>query len=120
MFGIVPVDTVKIENGKFTFKGKAESPSIHFVTVDGAPNVGLNFILENGSIDVTIDKDSVQKSKRSGTYNNEKLQEFMNENMKIDADQKKFQKKNTPAYMAAQTANDTATMGKLTRELMAF
>jgi peroxiredoxin len=113
----IPIDTVKIEAGKFVFEGKAESPSIHYVTIEGVPNVGIDFILESGNIELTIDKDSIQKSKRSGTFNNEKYQEFRSETTKREADRANFQKKNTSAYLAAQTANDKATMDKLTQQL---
>ncbi len=120
MFGIVPVDTVKIENGKFLFKGKVEAPEFHFVTIDGAPNVGVNFILENGSIELAIDKDSIQNSERGGTYNNDVLHEFMGETMKIEAEKQKYQKANTQKYTTAQAANDTVTTNKLMKDLTAF
>lgn len=122
--GLIPIDTVKIEGGKFVFEGKVEAPEIHYVTVEGVQNVGLDFILENGSIELAIDKDSLQKSNRGGTYNNEKLQEYVVENTKwikkIETDQNAFREKNMAAYMAAQTAKDEATMQKLTDELLAL
>lgn len=118
--GIVPVDTVKIEEGKFVFKGKAESPSLHFVTVEGVPAAGINFVLENGSIELTIDKDSIQKSKRGGSFNNEKMQELMDGTAKFNTEQLKFQKKNVAAFEAARAAKDTVTTNRLTKENAAF
>lgn len=120
MFGIVPVDTVKIENGKFMFKGKAEAPEFHFVSVEGLQNVGINFVLEHGSIELKIDKDSIQKSERGGTYNNDVLHDFMTETFKIQADKQKFEKNNMTAYQTAQGKNDTVTMNKLMKQHRGF
>ena len=82
VLGMVPVDTVKVENEKFTFKGKALEPSIHFIQVQDIQGK-VAFILENGKISFTIYKDSVAKSKIGGTKNNEDLQNFNAAAMKV-------------------------------------
>ena len=68
--GLTAIDTVKIENGKFEIKGKAIEPSFHTIQVEGVQGK-IPFILENGDITIVVNKDSIQKSKVSGTYNND-------------------------------------------------
>jgi hypothetical protein len=75
------------------------------------PYTKIPFILENGEITIAIDKDSIQKSKVSGTYSND---EYVNEEIKVV--QKKlmdFQNQNMQAMNAAQQAKDTAVITNL-------
>lgn len=113
--GLIPVDTVKVENGKFEITGKATEPSFHMLQIEGVEGK-FPFILENGDITIEINKDSINKSKVSGTYNNDELVKFNEDLMKIQKDVIDFQKKNTPAMTQAQQANDTATINKLMKE----
>lgn len=113
--GLTAVDTVKVENGKFVIEGKALEPSFHLLQVEGLQGK-VPFILENGDITVVIDKDSLQKSKASGSYNNDEYNTF-NEDLKVI--QKKlidFQKKNMQTMNDAQQKKDTAVINKLMQE----
>ena len=76
------VDTVKIENGKFVFKGSAKEPELYLVQVEKVQGK-VPFILENGDIEMTINKDSVAITKVSGTYNNDELTSYKENGMKI-------------------------------------
>jgi hypothetical protein len=92
---ITALDTVKVENGKFEIKGKVTEPAFHTIA---------------------IDKDSIQKSKVSGTYSNDEYVKF-NEEIKVV--QKKlmdFQTQNMLAMNTAQQAQDTAVINKLMQE----
>jgi putative protein kinase ArgK-like GTPase of G3E family len=113
--GLIAVDTVKVENGKFEITGKATEPSFHMLTVEGVQGK-FPFILENGDIDVVINKDSINKSKVSGTYNNDEFVSFNEELIKIQKGLMDFQKKNTPVMTQAQQTNDTAVINKLMKE----
>lgn len=115
VLGMVPVDTVKIENEKFTFKGKALEPSIHFIQVQDIQGK-VAFILENGKIDFTIYKDSVAKSRIGGTPNNEDLQNFNATAMKVQKMMQDFQTANMKKMQDAQANNDTATQNALMEE----
>src|SRR6187402_2226312 len=55
MGGLTPVDTVKIENGKFEIKGKAVEPSFHLLQIEGVQGK-IPFILENGDIKIVVNK----------------------------------------------------------------
>ena len=63
-------DTAIAQNGKFQFKGDVLAPEMRFITIDGI-NGQVFFVLEPENIKLTIYKDSIQKSKVSGGFNNE-------------------------------------------------
>lgn len=117
--GFAAIDTVKIEDGKFEIKGKTTEPEIHFIQIDKV-NGKLPIILEGGEINVEVDKDTLVKSKLTGTYSNEEFTKFNEESGKIQKRlQKKvmdFQLKNKAIIEAAQKNNDTVAMNKLRAE----
>lgn len=114
-----PIDTVKIENGKFTFKGSAKEPEMHLIQVQNVEGK-VPFILENGDIDMVINKDSIAITKVSGTYNNDELTGYKENGMKIQKKMMKFQKDNTPKMNVAQQKNDTVVMNSLRKEYSKF
>ncbi|WP_281297033.1 DUF4369 domain-containing protein [Flavobacterium limnophilum] len=115
MGGLIAVDTVKVENGKFEITGKALEPSFHMLQVEGVQGK-VPFILENGDIAIEINKDSLNKSKISGTYNNDEFSSFNKDLEKIQKPLIDFQTKNTPLMNTAQQTKDTAVINKLMAE----
>lgn len=113
------LDTVKVENGKFEIKGKVTEPAFHTLILQGA-NGPIPFILETGEIKIAIDKDSIHKSKISGTYNNDEYVKFNDDLTKTQKKLVDFQKKNTQKMQTAQQAQDTATINGLMKEYMAI
>jgi len=117
--GAQAIDTVKIVDEKFEIKGKTTEPEIHFIQIDKV-NGKVPFILEGGEIEIVVDKDSLFKSKLSGTYNNEEFTKFNDESNKIQKKLQKavteFQMKNMAVMNDAQQKNDTAAMNKLRKE----
>jgi Domain of unknown function (DUF4369) len=113
--GLIAVDTVKVENGKFEIKGKVTEPSFHMLQLEAAQGK-VPFILENGEINVVINKDSINKSKISGTYNNDEFVVFNEELVTIQKSLVDFQTKNTPMMNTAQQTKDTAVINKLMTE----
>lgn len=117
--GFLAIDTVKIEDGKFEIKGKASEPEIHFIQVDKV-NGKLPLVLEGGEIDIEFDKDSLVKSKITGTYNNDEFTKFNEESDKIQKKLKgkilDFQQRNKVTIENAQKSNDTVAMNKLRAE----
>ncbi|WP_248574840.1 DUF4369 domain-containing protein [Flavobacterium sp. H122] len=111
----VPIDTVKIEKGKFVFEGETKEPGIHAVRIDKTPG-GFFFILEKGDITAKINKDSIGQAKLGGTYNNEELMKF-NSNMKgFQKRMMDFQKNNIAKMQEAQKSNDSVVMNQLNKE----
>jgi len=115
MGGLIAVDTVKVENGKFEITGKALEPAFHMLQVEGVQGK-VPFILENGDITIEINKDSLNKSKISGTYNNDEFSSFNKDLEKIQKPLIDFQTKNTPLMNTAQQTKDTAVINKLMAE----
>jgi hypothetical protein len=113
----VALDTVKVENGKFEIKGKVTEPAFHTLILQDA-NGPIPFILETGEINIAIDKDSIQKSKISGTYNNDEYVTFTEDLKKTQKGLMDFQKKNTQKMQQAQQAQDTATINGLMKQYM--
>jgi len=113
--GTQPVDTVKIIDGKFIIKGKTAEPEIHFIRVDKTQG-GIQFILEGGKIEVTVDKDSLFKSKVKGTYSNDEFTKFLEDSYKICEKSNKFQAKNKALIEELQRTRDTAISNKLNAE----
>ena len=117
--GVVAVDTVKIEKGKFTFKGESKEPEIHLIQVENVQGK-VPFILENGNITIVINKDSIAKAKRSGTYNNDEFQSYNLKMTKIQESMQQkmtaFESQNTAAMNAANEKKDTVTINNLRRE----
>lgn len=117
--GTQAVDTVKIVDGKFVIKGKTKEPEISFIQIEKL-QAKIPFILEEGQITITVDKDSIFKSKLAGTYNNDEFTKFNDESNKIQKRlQKKvmeFQNKNMAVMAEAEKNKDTLTMNKLREE----
>jgi len=113
------IATVKIQNGKFSIKGSAKEPEIHLLQVETVQGK-VPLILENGDIDVVVDKDSIQKSTSTGTYNNDEFAKFNTDAQKIQKDlQKKmmkFQTANMQKMQDAQKNKDTAAINNLMKE----
>lgn len=106
------IDTVKVENGKFEIKGKAIEPAFHTLQVEGIQGK-IPFILENGNIEIIVNKDTIQKSKISGTYNNDEYVKFDEEIKVIQKKLMDFQTQNMQAMTTAQQNKDTAVINNL-------
>lgn len=112
---MLPKDTVKVENGKFEMKGNITEPAFYTIQLEGA-QAKIPFILENGEVTIAINKDSIQKSKVSGTYNNDEYVAFNEEITKVQKKLMDFQNKNMKAMETAQQTKDTVVINKLMQE----
>lgn len=116
---MVPVDTVKVKDGRFEFKGKIAEPKMYSIVFPEMNN-GLSLIVENDEVKVEVYKDSIASSKISGTYNNDEFYKFNLEMKKIGKTIEKkmtdFQTKNMAAYQEANAKQDTATVNKIMKE----
>lgn len=117
--GVIAIDTVKVENGTFKIEGKTTEPSFHLITIEGIQGK-LPFILENGSIEIVVNKDTLQNSKISGTYNNDEFAAFNKEITKVQKKLIDFQTANTQKMNEAQAKKDTVVINSLMKEFMAI
>ncbi|MBN8643406.1 MAG: DUF4369 domain-containing protein [Flavobacteriales bacterium] len=116
---MMPVDTVKVKDGKFEFKGKIKEPKMYSIVFPELRN-GFSLIVENDEVKVEVYKDSIQSSKISGTYYNDEFYKFNVDMRKLGKTVEKkmqdFQTKNLAAYQQASTQQDTVTMNKIMKE----
>lgn len=117
-----PIDTVKIENGKFEFKGISAEPEVSGLLIDGKGNIDL--ILEGGKIKVELDKDTLRNSKVTGTYNNDELVNYKKEiavlQKEVQTKAMAFQQANMKKFQDAQAAKDTVVINALVKENQAI
>jgi len=100
-------DSTTVKDGKIVFRGSIESPDIHFITINSI-NGSLPIILENTNMDITIYKDSIQKSLIKGSKENDVTKKYVTEakflstiNKKLMERSKKAQQSGNPEAMAA-------------------
>ncbi len=117
--GVVAVDTVKLEKGKFTFDGETKEPEIYLIQIENV-NGKVPFVLEKGNIEVVINKDSITNAKTSGTFNNDELRKYTTEMGKIQKRMVAFQDKNMTLMQQATEKNDTVIINKLRKEYSKF
>lgn len=117
--GTQAIDTVVVKGGKFEIKGNTNEPAIHLIQIEEV-NGKVQFILEEGEIAIKVDKDSIQKSTKGGTFNNDVLQKFEGKFNELSKSVQKeviaFQQKNMSKMQEAQQKNDTVTVNALTKE----
>lgn len=113
------LDTVVVEGGKFTMKGSAKEADINLIQIESVEGK-IPFILENGDIEMDINKDSLSLVKVTGTYNNEELTAYRELGSAIQKKMMKFQKDNMAKMNLAQQKKDTATINALSKEYFKF
>ena len=102
-------DTAVIINGKFKFEGYTDGVALRTLTVNGVMGQ-LPIILEPGQTKILLFKDSITKSKISGTHNNATFNKFklaMDEEIKIlnDIEDIKTRASLKKIYMGAKKAS---------------
>ena len=117
--GMVAVDTVKIEKGKFVFEGQIKEPEMHTVRFEN-PATGFAIVVEKGNIKVTGLKDSIAKAQITGTDNNEELNKFNDRAFKMQKQMMAFQQTNMAQIQQAQQSNDTVALNKLSKVFEKF
>ena len=100
-------------------KGSAKEPEMNFMQVEGVQGK-VPFILENGDIEVVINKDSIENSKVTGTYNNEELSSYKAKGMANQKKMIKFQQDNMAKMNDAQQKKDSVVINVLRKEYNKF
>lgn len=113
--GVMTIDSVLVNNGKFSFEGNVSEPGINFVAIEGITDK-VALILETGIIELTLYKDSISKSRVGGTYSNSHLYQYTNESALIQNKIRLFQKENESKFTEAKTKNDTLVMNTLIKQ----
>jgi peroxiredoxin len=109
---VLNVDSAKVQDGKFELKGKVKEPSMFALYIKDIQQP-VPFIMESGEIVVKIDKDSIWKSKISGTESNDSFQEFNDKSNAIQKRMVDYQNKNIQKLMEAQQKKDNLAIESL-------
>lgn len=107
----VDIDTTTIEDGKFIFTGVQDSPEIHYIAFDKIRGF-IPVVLENGTIILEAQKDSISFAKIKGTLQNELFNDYLENSRAISGRVVSMQND----MREAQSKNDTATMTSLRDE----
>ncbi|WP_264509676.1 TlpA disulfide reductase family protein [Flavobacterium sp. N1719] len=113
------VDSAKITEGTFSFKGKVETLDLFSITVEDI-NTSINFVMEPGDITVHIATDPKDYPKVGGTPYNDQLQKLNETYKKFDDDLFAFQTKNMDIYKKAVAAKDTTVINQLMEKATAL
>ncbi|WP_222984251.1 TlpA disulfide reductase family protein [Flagellimonas meishanensis] len=112
---LVDIDSSAIENGTFAFQGMQTEPKVHYIFIDD--NRGnVPFVLENGDIEISFQKDSMNYAKLKGTEQNELFMDFLEGSRKLSERAASMQ---NDMRIAAQR-RDTATVTSLREEYIEF
>lgn len=113
--GSVITDSAKVLKGVFTIKGSALEPAVNFIQLKGIEGK-VAFILDQGTIQFNIYKDSIAKSTIGGTSDNDALQKFNVFSQEVQQKMQNFQATNAEKMKTAQTNKDNVTIKKLMDE----
>lgn len=79
------VDSSKIENGTFSFKGKVERPDLYGLTIKKEENFHPYYIfLENSKVTITIDTADVRSAQITGSASNDLFNSFQKSRKNFD------------------------------------
>ncbi len=102
-----PVDTAYTTKGEFSFSGAPTTPELHYLFVDKSPGFTV-FVLENGEIEISAQKDSLSFAKVEGSLQNdifssykEKTQSMSERAMSIQKDLQNASKNKDEASITA-------------------
>ncbi|MFI2743652.1 redoxin domain-containing protein [Zhouia sp. PK063] len=109
----MPIDTVEVKKGAFTFTGEATTPAYAVVTFDGVRG-GIPVILEEGNISIEAYKDSLNLSDVSGTKSNNDFKDLIGGTKELRGKMTSLREQ----MMKASQAKDTATMKTLQETFM--
>ena len=72
----INVDTTSVINGMYTFSGDQEEAEVHYIFFDNLRG-NIPFVLENGTIEISAQRDSLGYSRIRGTVQNELFADFL-------------------------------------------
>ncbi|WP_297764859.1 TlpA disulfide reductase family protein [uncultured Muriicola sp.] len=109
---LITVDSAMVTNGAFTFKGgPSKSPELHYIFF-GKGQENIPIIVEDGTIDITAQRDSLAFAKIGGTLQNELFYDFLQGSRVLS---RKASSMNQD-MRTAQSTRDTVTINSLREE----
>jgi thiol-disulfide isomerase/thioredoxin len=108
---LIEVDTAALENGKFTFTGSSAKPELHYLLISKVRG-NIPVVIENGTIEVSAQKDSLSFAEIEGTLQNDLFADFLDKSRNLA----KRAKSMSDEMMNATARQDTASMTSLRDE----
>jgi len=108
------LDTAKVENGKFSFKGVIDNPDIYYIGIDESRFVG--FFNEPSDISISFHIDSLMAPTVTGSASDVAYRDYL----KKQDEQRSEEISIYSAYNEAYRANDTAKMKEIEASVEAF
>ena len=104
-------DTAIVLDETFSFKGTRKEPTLEYLHINGYEG-SLPLIVENANIDILINKDSLHKSKVSGSPINDDLRVYLDQENKLSKKLKDYIR----LMQEARRNQDTAQMKLLSKD----
>lgn len=76
------IDSTKITNGKFLFKGSIKRPKVYGIAIESIDNI-LGLFMENSPIFIDVDTKKIEKSKVSGSSTHDQFVNYIDSSTKI-------------------------------------
>lgn len=111
----IPVDSVNLVDGKFTFTGNVESPELYYLMIDGKRG-SLMFFLENSDITITSYTDSLRAGKVSGSVTHDNYVSYNEGLAEISGERRVLYTQ----YREAMDAEDEALIEELQEKMKAI
>ena len=116
--GFTKIDSTEVKGGTFEFKSdKTPETDLYFIELGKTQEFAFPFVVENGKIKFTFDKEKPQETKVTGTKNNDLMTSYNEEAFKIQKEIMDYQQSNQNKFMEAQQKGDQATMQSLMDEM---
>ena len=107
----IDIDTTMVENGMFSFKGTAGILELHFIFIDKTQGY-IPLILENGEIELKVQKDSLNFAEVKGTPQNDFFHTYLKNSRKLSLKAKSI----NDDMRKANTNKEEATISALNEE----
>jgi peroxiredoxin len=101
---LVTIDSVRLDNGKFTFKGAVDYPEVYYLTIPGTKS-SVPFFIEPSEITVNIMTKDINKSKITGSKNQAEYDSYLD---MLD----QFNAKIRESYQMYNTAEEVGDLAK--------
>jgi len=108
------LDTAKVENGAFTFKGVIETPDMYYIGIDDARFVG--FFNEPSEINISFHIDSIMKPEVSGSASDMAYRVYLKNQEDLRSEEISIY----TDYNEAGRTNDTVKMKEIESSIDAF
>jgi len=101
----VITDSAEIKAEKFMFTGKMQLPEMKYLVIDGIPD-NFPFFIDNSEISLTVNKDSIDKTKITGSVSQLLYEDYLKQVAPIDA-------KENVAYESYKKAKEAGNLADI-------